>query len=90
VPFLYPEEGLQHVHVSGNLRAMDVRHLREVFKMAPRKQADDSEEADDIDYEEFEDNTLDEDKTDLGDEGVSGLDVTDLPGVGPAIAKPAS
>ena len=87
MPFLYPEEGLQHVHVSGNLRAMDVRHLREVFKMAPRKQADDSEEADDIDYEEFEDNTLDEDKTDLGDEGVSGLDVTDLPGVGPAIAK---
>ncbi|MFW9944800.1 MAG: helix-hairpin-helix domain-containing protein, partial [Candidatus Sifarchaeia archaeon] len=55
--------------------------------MSPRKKADDSEEADDIDYEEFEDSELDEDTIDIGDEGVSGLDVTDLPGVGPAIAK---
>ena len=56
--------------------------------MSPKKEADAEKDNDEIDYEEFEGNeqeTLNEVGGD--DSSVSGIEVTDLPGVGPAIGK---
>ena len=53
------------------------KHLREVFKIPAKK------DEKDVDYEEFDeakDSTLE-----AGAEANASLDVTDLPGVGPAI-----
>jgi DNA repair protein RadA len=58
--------------------------MREVLKMSPKKKADEEET---VDYEDFEEVQADEEVVELGTEGESGIMVTDLPGVGPAIAK---
>ncbi len=51
--------------------------------MSPKKNEDSDEEADYEDFEETEELDVDE----IGEDGITGLDVTDLPGVGPAIGK---
>lgn len=52
--------------------------------MSPRKA--DAEGEDEMDYEEFEDEE-EVDESEVDDLSESGIDVTDLPGVGPAIGK---
>jgi predicted flap endonuclease-1-like 5' DNA nuclease len=56
--------------------------------LSPKKTADAEKDDEDLDYEEFEgkeQETLNEVGGD--DSSVSGIEVTDLPGVGPAIGK---
>ncbi|MFW9974028.1 MAG: helix-hairpin-helix domain-containing protein, partial [Candidatus Thorarchaeota archaeon] len=55
--------------------------------MSPKKAADEENDDEEMDYEEFE--GTDEETLEVGsdDSSVSGIEVTDLPGVGPAIGK---
>ena len=58
--------------------------------MSKKKKADEADE--ELDYEDFEGKETDgkEEKSSEeagGDDGMTGLEVTDLPGVGPAIGK---
>jgi DNA repair protein RadA len=57
---------------------------REVTTISPKKNEDPDEDAD---YEEFEEESESDDEEVESDDGLSGLNVTDLPGVGPAIGK---
>ena len=56
--------------------------------MSPKKAADDKKDDEELDYEEFE-GKEEEEPAEVGgdDSGISGIEVTDLPGVGPAIGK---
>ena len=56
--------------------------------MSPKKAADAEKDDEELDYEEFEGNEEDA-PAEVGgeDSSVSGIEVTDLPGVGPAIGK---
>jgi DNA repair protein RadA len=65
----------------------NTKHLREVFIVSPKKT--DVEDAEDLeDYEQFEDEASTSDEAiEIDSDSVAGIDVTDLPGVGPAIGK---
>ena len=56
--------------------------------MSPKKAADENTDDEELDYEEFEGQGEEEALGEIGSEdSVSGIEVTDLPGVGPAIGK---
>lgn len=57
--------------------------------MSPKKAADENTDDEEMDYEEFEGQDADTEPVEVGgdDSSVSGIEVTDLPGVGPAIGK---
>ena len=55
--------------------------------MSPKKEADEENDEEEMDYEEFDADNQETLETTGDDAGVSGIEVTDLPGVGPAIGK---